>query len=329
MRRPPSIELTIRHHWPPNFRRPREGKLAVILPWEYGAAPKRWIDGIGENVDELWAPSDFVRRVLAEGGAPVERIHVIPNGVDTDMFGPEGASWRAPAARGFVFLFVGGAIARKGVDVLVKAYGRAFSARDDVSLVVKEIGSDTFYRHNSLLKQLRRSLDRRNSPHLEVLSGEIRDAELAALYRGADAFVLPYRAEGFAMPVAEAMACGKPVIVTAAGPAPEFVPSDLGYFVRASRVAVPEPAPPLGELAGEFTWFEPDVEELAARMREVYENRDEAARRGAAGGERIRERLGWERICGQYLDRVEALLDSRAAEDCRASTPLAAPLEVR
>jgi glycosyltransferase involved in cell wall biosynthesis len=317
MRRLPAIGLTIRHHWPPNFRRPDRGKLAVILPWEYGAAPRRWIEGIRENVDELWVPSAFVRQVLVEGGAPAGRIHVIPNGVDTAVFRPDGPRWRPVSARGFVFLFVGGAIRRKGIDLLVEAYGRAFSAHDDVSLIIKEIGSSSFYRHSSLVGKLRRAAGRRGGPHMEILSEEMRDEDLAALYRGADAFVLPYRAEGFAMPVAEAMACGKPVIVTAAGPALEFVPAELGYWVTARRVPVPEPPPPLGELAGAFTWFEPDVEQLAVRLREVYENWVEAARRGAAGVNGIRESLSWERVCHAYGDRVAALVgcDEPAATD--------------
>lgn len=310
MRRPPAIGLTIRHHWPPNFRRPRDGKLAVILPWEYGAVPRRWIEGIGNNVDELWVPSAFVRQVFVDGGAPAERIRVIPNGVDTSIFQPEGRKWRPDTARSFVFLFVGGAIPRKGVDLLVAAYGRAFTSQDDVTLIIKESGSETFYRHMSLVKQLRRGIASRNSPHMEILSDAIDDETLAGLYRGADAFVLPYRAEGFAMPVAEAMACGKPVIVTAAGPALEFVPAETGYWVPARRVPVPDAPPPLGPLAGEFTWFEPNVAELAARMREVFENRDEAARRGIAAAKHIRETLSWERVCGMYLDRVAALLDS-------------------
>jgi glycosyltransferase involved in cell wall biosynthesis len=322
MRRSPAIRLTIRHHWPPNFRRPSAGKLAMILPWEYGAVPRRWIEGIRSNADEVWAPSAFVRQVLIEGGTPADRIRVIPNGVDTSNFRPEGPQWKPSAARRFVFLFVGGAIRRKGIDVLVQAYGRAFSSRDDVTLIVKEIGSDTFYRHMSLAGSLRRAKGRHDSPHVEVLSDELSDDTLANLYRGADAFVLPYRAEGFAMPVAEAMACGKPVIVTAAGPAPEFVPAELGYWVSARRTLVPEPPPPLGKLAGDFTWFEPDVEELAARMREVYENREEAGRRGAAAAEHVRDTLSWERVCRIYLDRISALLGSSALADVDAAVLL-------
>jgi glycosyltransferase involved in cell wall biosynthesis len=312
MRRPPEFRLTIRHHWPPNFRRPSEGRLAVVLPWEYGAVPRRWIDAIRRSVDEVWVASAFVRQVLVEGGAPPERVRVIQNGVDTSLFHPEGPRSKPAGAKGFVFLFVGGAIPRKGVDLLAEAYGRAFSSRDDVTLIVKEIGSDTFYRHMSLVKDLHRRAGRRNGPHLQVLSGEIDDAALAALYRAADAFVLPYRAEGFAMPVAEAMACGRPVIVTAAGPAPEFVPAELGYWVPARRALVPEPPPPLGALAGDFTWFEPDVDALAARMREVFENRAEAARRGAAAANHIRRTLAWQCVSRLYLERVEVLVDCGA-----------------
>lgn len=308
-RRPPHLDLTIRHHWPPDFSRPSAGKLAVIVPWEFGAVPVSWVEQIENNVDELWVPSKFVRDVFVKCGVNPRRIAVVPNGVNIEIFRPDGVTWRPPEARGFTFLFVGGAIERKGVDVLVNAYQQAFTQRDDVTLIIKDIGSKTFYQHMTLIPWIRKQAEKTEGPRVLVLTDELDEARLAELYRGSDALVLPYRGEGFGMPLLEAMACGKPVIATREGPASEFCPQDCSYLISAKTVPIPNGIGGLGAFATEPTWFEPDAEELARVMREVYERRGEAAIRGARAGEHIRPRYHWHRITGMYLDRISALME--------------------
>ncbi len=306
------VDLTIRHEWPPNFKRPTTGKLACILPWEHKAVPLRWTSDIAANVDELWTPSAFARDSFLMAGVSADRVRLIPNAVDGNVFRPDGAAARPPNSRGFVFLFVGGPIRRKGIDLLLQAYGDAFSPDDDVTLVVKELGSQSFYGHNTLLEKVRQFAARAANPHTIILTEDLDDDSLAALYRGAGAFVLPFRAEGFAMPLIEAMACGKPVITTGEGPALEFCSAEEGYLIPATEVPVPDAAPPLGPLSCEWTWFEPDAAALARALRHVYEHREEAAARGRKAAARIQKSLTWERVLPLYLDRVACLVETSA-----------------
>jgi glycosyltransferase involved in cell wall biosynthesis len=172
---------------------------------------------------------------------------------------------------------------------------------------VKDVGSRSFYRPITRLHEVQNFASRPNNPHVIVVDQEMNDAALAAIYRGANALVLPYRGEGFGMPMVEAMACGKPVIATGEGPAVEFCSPEHGYLLPASEVAVPEPPPPLGELAGDWTWFEPDVATLARTMRYVYEHPEEAAERGERAAAAIRRTLTWERVLPIYLRRIAQL----------------------
>ena len=214
------VDLTIRHQWPPDFRPPEAGRLACIVPWEHRAVPRAWVREIERSVEELWVPSRFVAEAFAGGGVRRERVHVIPNGFAPEVFHPRVSPWRPDHCRGCLFLFVGGTIRRKGADLLLQAYADAFSEDDDVTLVFKDTGASSFYRHNTLLPQVRRAAARPGSAPILVLTEEMDDDALAALYRGCDALVLPYRGEGFGMPLVEAMACARPVVTTAAGPAP-------------------------------------------------------------------------------------------------------------
>ena len=56
-----------------------------------------------------------------------------------------------------------------------------------------------------------------------------------------------------------------------------------------------------------FRWADPDPEHLRALLREVYENRDEARRRGAAAAREMAERWTWDHVAGKILARLEEL----------------------
>ena len=80
-------------------------------------------------------------------GIAPERVAVVPNGIDPEKFSPDRAVEPYPLAtrKPFKFLFVGGVLPRKGVDVLLAAYRRAFTRDDDVALVLKLLGTRSFY----------------------------------------------------------------------------------------------------------------------------------------------------------------------------------------
>ncbi len=321
-RNPSRLDITIRHQWPPDFRPPESGSLACIVPWEHRAVPRAWVRDVERTVDELWVPSGFVAASFVEGGVNPERVQVIPNGFAPEVFHPQVLPWRPAGCRACMFLFVGGTIRRKGADLLLQAYADAFSEDDDVTLVFKDTGASSFYRHNTLLPQVQKMGRRPGMAPIVVLTEEIEDGKLASLYRGSDALVLPYRGEGFGMPLVEAMACGRPVVTTAAGPATEFCSREFAYLVPAVEVPVTEPPPPFGEFTAEWSWFEPDLIALAEALRAIYENRAEAARRGQLAAEHVARTHTWPRVTQLYLDRIAhltGLATKNVAEVCTSA----------
>jgi glycosyltransferase involved in cell wall biosynthesis len=305
---PHPADVEIRHQWPPDLRPPRSGRLALIQPWEFGAIPVDWVAPLQRDVDEVWVPSEFVRAMYLRAGLESDRVHVVPNGVDLDRFTPEGPRLELDVGGrdGIRFLFVGGAIGRKGIDVLLAAWQTAFAGRDDVTLVVKDFGSGGVYRNadRSALEALAAS---GSAPRVVHLDRDLPVDELAALYRACDVLVHPYRGEGFAMPVLEAMATGLPVIVTGGGPTDEFCPPEAGWRIRAQRRTIAGGRVDALQTVGDPWMLEPDVQHLVELLREAGEaSPEERARRGAAGRSAA-ERYAWDVVAAAYAGRVRAL----------------------
>jgi glycosyltransferase involved in cell wall biosynthesis len=296
----------VSHSWPPSFDSFTLGPTVVILPWEFGSAPREWVEEVHRRADRVWVPSAYVREGYIESGMPPGVIEVVPNGVDLERFNPDGPVFELPRQAGCTFLFVGGSIWRKGMDLLVDAWTQAFGPDDDVQLVVKDFGTGTHYRGQTAGDKLRALAERDDVAPVTYLDEDMSPDELASLYRACDVFVTPYRGEGFCMPALEAMACGLPVIHTAIGPTSEFVPEDGGWAVEAERA--PVRAGGLPELAGPGYVHEVKLEALVATLSSVAANPEERRARAASALVRAND-YDWDRvgaIAASSLERLAA-----------------------
>ena len=135
---PHPADIEVRHQWPPDLSTPASGRLVILAPWEFGSIPRSWLDGLAQT-DEIGVPSEYVRRMYLDAGLAPDKVAVIPNGVDLETFAPAPAGDREPG-HPLRFLFVGGLVGRKGPDILLEAWRRAFPGREDVELVIKDFG---------------------------------------------------------------------------------------------------------------------------------------------------------------------------------------------
>ena len=296
----------ISHHWPPKFLPPSEGPFVLIQPWEFGAVPPGWVGPIRDLVDEVWTPSEASRQTYLRAGVAPELVHVVPNGVDLERFCPDGPVREIPAASGTVFLFVGGATIRKGIDVLLEAWARAFTSSDDVCLVVKSFGWGTVYRGQTHEDGVAAYRDHPEAPNVVLLDEEISYDDLPALYRAADVLVQPYRGEGFCLPALEALASGRPVIATANGPTDDFVSDECGWLIRSRQVPVKPSSLPASLYPGQAGFLlEPDVESLVEAFRQAADPSARAPR--AAAAREHAEKLSWTSASEVARARLEEL----------------------
>jgi len=311
-RTPSNCQVVIRHQWPPNWGPPLQAHLVVIQPWEFGALPIEWVKQ-ADAVREFWVPSRYVRDVYIRSGVPVSKVHIVPNGVDTDRFHPNVDPLPLPTRKTYKFLFVGGTIHRKGVDILLKAFTSIFTAEDDVCLVIKDFGGKGVYAGQTFETEIKAARRRPDLPEIVYLNDELVSSDLPRLYRACDVFVLPYRGEGFGLPVLEAMACGLPVVVTEGGSTDDFALDRLAYRIPADRRSLGSSFADI-ELVLEGWLLEPDIKALGERMLWLVNNQSEARSLGQKAAEFVRLNWTWNHSALAVSRRLDFLLKMNSSE---------------
>ena len=289
---PFELELGLERIWPAAAAR-RGARLVVTLhdliprvfPQHYHADPglrRRYLarEEVVRAADRVLSVSRTTRREAIDRlGIDPHRIRVIGAGVG-EAFRPPTATEAAWArARegverlqpGFL-LSVGGADHRKNLHGLVAAYALLpQDLRTAHQLVIAcRLGEEARARLHGLAAALG------VGPRV-LLTGYVDDATLVALYQAADLFVFPSLYEGYGLPVAEAMACGTPVVASSTSalgeitPGPgQFDPSTPTSIAAAIRRALTDPAT-AEALAAATRAPMPAWEAAAQRAGEVYD----------------------------------------------------------
>jgi FkbM family methyltransferase len=297
-------QVTIRHAFPPNWEPPAQGKWVHVQPFEYGHLPLDWVPPLRDLVDEIWAPTEYVRRLYERSGVPSEKIHVIPWGIDPEVYRPDAIPLLLPTSRTFRFLFVGGTIARKGFDRVLEAYRQEFTKNDDVALVVKGLGEETFYRYGNFRKELLDAIADPDAPEIVSVDHFLTEGQLPSLYAACHCLVAPYRGEGFGLPILEAMACGLPPIIPRGGPSDDFATEDCAFLLSSEITETTHS----WKLSGPATEFSISIADLRQAMRNAFENQQRTRAMGVVGSLRAREEYSWERVVASMTERIRVLI---------------------
>jgi len=264
--------------------------------------------------DEIWVPCEWNKRTFREGGLTRD-IHVMPLGVDHEGYRPAEKSVHIDCGtKGFTFLSVFNWNWRKGFDVMLKAYIRAFTSDDDVSLVMQSrfIGqkkfSDQIHKDVTSVTYGERKEKR---PHLVLVDDVLPTFMMPRLYNSADAFVLFSRGEGWGLPAIEAGASGLPVLTCYHGGHEMFLDDDKAMLVRPDKVSrvdkTIEWISPFYHGMEFADYSEKAIDEAAEKMRWMYEHQEEIKPMAERCRQNILDNFTWRHAAERVATRLKEI----------------------
>jgi glycosyltransferase involved in cell wall biosynthesis len=229
---------------------------------------KRWFGFLGMQVKVaqhlpaiLTVSNNSKQDINSQMGVPLERMTVVPVGVDPDTFRPYPDV--APV-KGRIMVTSSSDVPMKGLVPLLEAVAKLRTERD-IELVV--IGKP------QAGGRVDKTLERLGLRDIVSTVSGVSDEELARLYGEAEVAVVPSLYEGFSLPAIEAMSCGVAVVATTGGALPEVVGTDG----ETGLLVTPD-----------------DPEALMVAIRRLLDDEDLRRRLGAAGRDRVINRFTWQ-----------------------------------
>lgn len=260
----------------------RDLDLAAAPNWRWKMRLKRWYSFIGmqsfvaKRMDRVVTVSrKSAEDISRDFGVPMDRMRVVYNGTDGDLFRQNGNVKKEPNS---LITVNSGEGPIKGVEYLLKAMKLL---RNGLVPKLTIVGCAVPGGRNFNMVQEYGLED------IVTFTGRIDDDELVARYSASEVAVVPSLYEGFGFPATEAMACGLPVIASEAGALPEVMGED-----SAAGISVP-PA---------------DPEALAGAIKTLLTDAEARKRMGEAGRKRVENHFCWRRAAEQTVSVYQELL---------------------
>jgi glycosyltransferase involved in cell wall biosynthesis len=234
-----SVDIQLRHSYPPIWRWPEDDntKIVFIQPWEFSKAPFEWQYKFETFADALIVPSTYIADVFENGGINPSDLFVIANGYNEEIFNTAASAIDVSGlgidANKFNFVYVGNAQWRKGLDIVLNTWPKVFKKYDNARLIIKD--NPDIYGRNNTLNDIIKLQYKTDCAKITYIDSVLSDEEMAAIFKASKVLIHPYRAEGFAMHVQEAVACGCLPIVSANGPTKDFLHDTVGITIPTNR----------------------------------------------------------------------------------------------
>jgi len=279
--------------------------------YETDSIPSKWISKCNTLVQKIWTPSKFNVETFSKAGVEAEKLEVVPEPIDVYLYDPAVIKpMKLNFKKEFNFLSVMKWEARKGWNLLLKAYFSEFTSKDSVSLYIRSnLDDKNMEEYNSFMQSFledNEDLKAEDLPQVIFIRDQLPYSKFPSLYKAVDSVVLATHGEGWGLPLIEGMSMGLPVISTNWSGSTEFMTTENSFLIP-----VEEMVPATGETG--HMWAKVSVTHLQAAMRTVFTDRELGKKMGAKARRDVVANYSQERVARIIVNKLKAV-EAQAGE---------------
>lgn len=270
-----------------------------IWNYETTVLPKAFAK-YAQCVDKVVPSSEFSRKIFADNGMPDDKQIVIPHGIHLDRFNNLGKYPLKTSKKYKVLCNIAQPHLRKNIPGLLKAWGKAFTKQDDVCLVLKISKKSPNPMFDVPVNEIMNDFKSKFKNHAEIEIIDTFITDIETLYNACDVVITMAHAECFWMPGLEAFAANKVVISPRYGGQLDYMNDDNsilidGKMIRAdNRMQYWEPS-------SYAAVFDPNVDQAAAKLKDVIANYDDYLRKFSPKMQEILPEYSWTKVAERFV----------------------------
>lgn len=220
------------------------------------------------GADTIIVCTDWAKQICINNGFNENKVKVCPLGVDQSIFKPR----TKPAGDKYIFAAGGKISLNKGYDVLAEIFNKAFTIKDSVELWI--FGHNPFLNEQQTKSWIKLFKDSSMGGHIKFFPPFATQAELAFNLAKADAFIAPNRAEGFNLPLLEAISLGLPAVATFYSGHTQYLTKENAYLIDIINTEIAYDGQFFTSNIGSWAQIGPSqIDQFVDYMRFLYNNR--------------------------------------------------------
>lgn len=283
---------------------PKSRARALIWNLDNSIFPPGWKE-YHRSLDYILPSSQFAYDIFRNNGIPTEKMLVVPHGVDTTVFNKDITPYKLQTNKKVkVFCNAIQPHGRKLYDRIFKGYLDAFTAKDDICLVlktkfktpdpksffevdVKEILNDIYSKYE-------------NPPEIEIIN-DVFVENIGSLYTACDIVVNMSSIECFWLPGLESLACGNIVISPRYGGQLEYLNDNNSLLIDTKEMFAPQ-SHQYWTFNPKAVTGDPSTQHFSELLRYAYENLESEKKRIEAAAKETVDKFSWENAAKMILD---------------------------